>query len=372
MSRIFGIEVEIHCDKKEKIVMGFKEIIFSVSAALLLLGCEGYGDECGMEVSRNAFLPVAVDWSESGLDPELSSHSEAGSVHRLSLRFYPEGGGEVIVRFLEENLYYDKIEVPVGRYSVVAINEGVNDTYWRGSVRFLGAEDYDLFAAELEVTDGVEAAEPKALASWALGAFEVTQNMAAFSWGGRVENDMQQLSELSEYEKRQMVALLDVYMVALTRRLRVEVTAENLGSAKSLSASLSGLSKRISIVTREREDDPITHTFALPNFEYEEPVTRSESDYSRDGVAWGECRTFGHAEESQVRSESGYSMDLDVAMLDGTKHEEDTSDIDVGDQITSTESGEDYLVEHSLSLPEVETGDIGVDGWESGEDIYLN
>lgn len=352
------------------------EIIFSVLLLLVLLSCEGYGDECGVALPRRAVLPVAVDWSGSGLDPELSSRGESGSVHRLSLRFYPEGGGDVIVRFLEANLYYDEIEVPVGRYSVVAINEGVNDSYWSGSVKFTDSDDFDLFSAELEVEDGVEANEPKALASWSLGEFEVTQNMASYSWGLHQVEDAQDSSALTEYEQSQMVALLDVIMLGLTRTLRVEVTAENLGSAKSLMASVTGLTKRVGIVSRVTESDSITHTFGLSNFEFSELrssfSSRSENSYDDDGVAWGECLTFGHPLDSSVRSDSDYSMDLEVLMLDGTTHEEDTSDIDVGDAITSTASGEDYLVEHSLSLPEVESGDIDVDGWEEADDLYLN
>ncbi len=337
----------------------FKFISIFLSV-MLLARCEC--PDCGCSETQypeSAVIPVAVDWSISGLDPEESSKA-TNSVHRLSLRFYPSDGGEVIVRFMESDLYNDTVEIPVGLYSVIAINEAVTDSYWSGSVNFTDSEDYDSFAAELVVSDGVEVAEPKPIASWSLDSFEITEEMAAYTRG------VTQYSDLSEYEQQQLEALLVVVMKALTRSVRVEVTTENLGSAQSMSASVTGLSKRIGIVSGDIETGSITHSFDLDSFDYSD-TTRADTDYEADGVASGESLCFGHSDDS----EDGYTLDLDVLLSDGTKHDEDVSGIDVEGQITPTDASSDYLVEHSLTLRVVEES-VSVKDWGSGEEVSLN
>ncbi len=338
-------------------VMSLTKYIISLYM-VLVFGCDRNIIPGSVIAPQSAVIPVAVDWSLSGLVV-----SRGVDVHRLSLRFYPEGGGDVFERYLEEDIYNGEVEVPQGRYQVIALNESIADkSYWSGVLRFTDADDYTLFAAEL-VSEDDEAVEPYALAAWSLGMFEVTDNMAILT-RGVASGDV----ELTEYEHAQMEALTKVVMLPRTRTMNVSVETENLGSVQGVTASVHGLSRSVNIVTGESEVDPLRHTFTLDTYTYNESSSRAVSA-DTDGVVSGERECLGHSDDY----DGAYTMDLEVYLADGSLHDGDgVSGVDVGDDILSTESQSDYFITHQLSVPEVTGGDISVDGWVEGDDIELN
>ncbi len=334
-----------------------KIYIYSTIAALRIscdLECPSTSDAT---LRESAVIPVEVDWSISGLNV-TETKSDEDDVHRISLRLFPTDGSEPFERYMESNLYEGSIEVPVGSYSVVVLNEAISDPYWSGAMIFTDVDQYDLFSAELHTDDGSTAAETYALVAWSLGTFEVTQSMADYTRG--VSG-----ATLTEDEEQYMVSLTNVIMEPLTRTLNVNVTTENLASSQSVTATISGLSQRVNIVTGASEVSPIAHTFDLDNYSYDE-ATRS--DTSTSGVVSGSRLCFAHADDH----EDGYTLDLEIYLSDGTQHidEEQLSAIDVEGQITSSDS--DYLIEHSISLPEIDGGSIELEDWADGGTIELN
>ncbi|MFR9557092.1 MAG: hypothetical protein SNJ35_05910 [Rikenellaceae bacterium] len=69
----------------------------------VMIACERNSIPCSTLSPQSALIPVAVDWSESGLYVAESRNDE-DEVHRLSLRFFPDDGGEPFERYLESNL----------------------------------------------------------------------------------------------------------------------------------------------------------------------------------------------------------------------------------------------------------------------------
>lgn len=341
----------------------FEEIILLI-IIFVMIACERNSIPCSTLSPQSALIPVAVDWSESGLYVAESRNDE-DEVHRLSLRFFPDDGGEPFERYLESNLNSANIEVPVGSYSVVAINESISDNYWSSSMTFTDVDSFELFSAELLTDSDSNSAEALALVAWSLEAFEVTSDMATYSRGVSGVGDVAVIEQLTEYEQQQMEALLEVVMKPRTRKLTVSVSATNLGSSQKITASVSGLSMRVNIVTGDTEDNPVVHTFELDSFDY---TTRADSDDS--GVASGDRVCFAHSDDY----EDDYTLDLEVNMNDGTTYEDDEqlTSVDVSDQVTSTSDDDDYLIEHEIELPQIESGSVTLDDWVDGGIVELN
>ncbi len=332
--------------------------------AICAVACDRITTPCSSLAPQSALIPVAIDWSESGLYVE-ESRSDNDEVHRVSLRLFPIDGSEPFERYMERDLNYDEIEIPVGSYAIVFINEAINDNYWSNSLRFTDVDSFEDFSAELIEDDSSNSAEALELAAWSISLFEVTTDMALFSRGVLGVGDVALIEQLSEYEQQQMSALLNVVMQPRTKTLTVNVSATNLGSSQKITASVAGLSKRINIVTGEAEDQPTSHTFELDSYNY---TTRASSDDS--GVASGSRLCFSHSDDTT----DGYTLDLEVELNDGTYYDDDEqlSSVDIADQVTSTDDSDDYTIEHEITLPQIESGSIGLDDWTDGGTVELN
>ncbi len=349
--------------------MIFKSIYFALPFSLLFIGCSAAVTEpCSTLAPQSAMIAVAVDWSGSGLVD--ASMAQQLDVHRLSLRFYPSDGSDPFERYLEVDLYSGSISVPIGSYSVVALNESISDTHWSGVFAFSNVDSYSDLSAELVTSDDGESGAAKQLASWSIDNFEVTANMTLSTYEVYGIGDKLVEVTLSKYEQEQLDALLGIVMLPLTRNLNVSVTVENLGSAQQVTASVSGLARSINIVTGSVAVDPTTHSFELDSYLYD---AESRSEYvasaDDDGVVSASRVCLGHSDSLS----SDYELNLSVNLIDGSTHYDDDmlTGVDISSTITQTASDSDYNVEHEISLPIVEGESVSVEEWESGGDIEL-
>lgn len=326
------------------------KILHIFISTLVFCSCESNTVPCEWDIYEGALIPVMVDWSGS----QLWLDDGSLDVHRLSLRFFASDGS-LFERYLEGELSQGSIYVPVGVYQVLAINESIADSYYSGFVTFTDIKDFNAISAELlsDASSGV-ATEPKRLAVWSLSHFEVTPNMTS-------------TLELTDYETEQMDALTNVVMEPRTRRLRVELQSENLGSVLSISGNVSGLPMRVNLVTGESEGESVVHAVSLTDFNYDQTKTRAEAD--ADGVASGEQACFTHDDDST----DGYSVDFKVYLNDGSEHVDDDelSGVDVSSQVTDSTDELGYTLTHSYTFPVVEQNVVNVDDWIDGGSIVL-
>ncbi len=343
-------------------------------------GCERNSVSCSSRGASSALMSVAVDWSDSGIDMDddvtRGTTSYDVGVHRVSIRFFlldNDGSSSgVFERYIETSVYEGEIQIPVGRYAVVAMNESVSDSYWSGSLEFENTSDYATFAAVLSTDSSSNGAAAKPLAAWSLGEFEVTSNMAAYTRG--VVTSMNG-TQLSDYELEQMEVLKGIKMVSRTRTMNVAVSAANLGSVQKVTATVSGLSTRVYMVSGDTHEDSVSHTFELDSWSYDDSVTSRASDVSPSvsGVVSGSRICLGHSDVNGEHDD--YSLSLEVYQNDGKRFEDDEqlSGVAVGSQVVGVDDGvSDYDISHSVEFAYVSDELVDVDGWESGGDIELN
>lgn len=312
----------------------------------VLTGCERRPLDCK---PPTALVPVKVDWGKSGLS--VSQSSGSGDVHRLSLRFFPKNGSAAFDRYLEGNVAEGSVEVPLGKYSVVAYNEAISDPYWTSSVFFTDADDYSKFAANIMPTDisaysfydpvpgEVLVAEPLRLASWSLDDLEITKDM--------VQNECGPNGNVT-------TALTGITMRPLTHNVNVQAQVQNLSSVQFMQGALRGLPDKVYMATGVTAQSAATHIFTFSNRQWNTGSTT-------DGMTEKNFLSFG-----RMPAASQYMLHIDVLFVTGEVYNPSTPLLyDVSSQVNST-SGSDISVKVSVALP-YKQGGIDVGGWDDEE-----
>ncbi len=332
---------------------------------LSTLGCtrRPLVDACPAESGESATIGVTVDWSESGIESS-ESRSDDDYIHRVSFRFFPLDGSTPFDRYLEDNITEGEIYVPIGEYSLVVFNESIYDSYWQGAIEFENSDNYSLFAAYLsdessttnpfyETSDSERiSASALKLASWSIDRFVVSSEMALATKSGLSDEDIEMLEALNPVTPR-----------PLTCTTTISVDVENLSSAATVYASLSGLSHKVFMASGDTHSTSVTHITQL--------TLRSWNDSSEQhGTISEERLTFSTPSEEQT-----HLLTLDIVLVDGSLHSPDEELIfDVSDQIlgatTTRYADSDLAASASISLPEV-SGDIEVSEWGDSTEITI-
>ncbi|MDR2935761.1 MAG: DUF5119 domain-containing protein [Rikenellaceae bacterium] len=369
----------------KRLAATFRAFVSLAACAALLGSCERRPLEED-DIMTTALIPVRVDWSRSNIPVTEADLTGGSHVHRVSLRFYPEDGSPVFERHLEGNIFEGQVELPVGRYRVIAMNESVDDvSYWEDAITFSDADDYDRFVATINPLPAAERAErfpfyrpaagenvvvePLRLASWSLDDFEVTEEMVAVSRGYR--------AAASDSTEEMLGALTRVAMRNLTYNVNVTAHVKNLVSAQAMHTAVSGLAGKVYLASARTERHPSTHLFLLNG--------RTWDTNNTDGTTRKSFLSFGRL--PQDAAAESYRIALDVLLVTGELYTASGPMLfDVTKQVRAS-SGTDinlYIPEESespdkpgfsdkpgsIDLPYVEGG-INVGDWDD-EEIELN
>ncbi len=325
-------------------------ILAAAAAMQLLTTCERRPLEDDFGIM--ALIPVKIDWSKSNIP--VTDASGNGYVHRVSLRFFPKDGSPAFDRYLEMNVIEDKIEVPIGEYSVVAFNESVYDVYWEDAIRFSDVDSYADFAATIVLDDAANypfyhplpgeelIVEPFRLASWSLDDFAVTRETVT-----RTRSATRTASRADDPEN----ALTRIVMRALTHNVNVSAHVENLSSAQLLQGAMRGFARTVYMASGETAHTPATYIFKL-NSRVWDAGSQAHGTVSRSFLSFG-----------RLPQNEQYWVDVDAVFIDGSVHDEQLL-WNVTDQVTAHPKGAiDKYIDLALQLPLITEG-IFVGDWD--------
>ena len=317
-----------------------------------------------------ALIPVKIDWSKSGFN--FTTKDGGNMVHRVSLRFYPKDSNRPVFDvYLEGDVTEGKINIPVGRYSVIVFNESVDDRgYWEGRINFTDANSYHDFAANAvpynsnardqlfpfykpQVGEKL-INEPLHLASWSIEHFEVTEKMVLVSY------DEKPKSYISEEDYEMFTSLTRIVMRPLTRPVNVTARVENLISSHISYLAMNGFAGKVYMASGETTQSPTTYLFTLGQKKYEAN--------NKNGTASATFYSFGRTPASGTIKES-YTIGADILLRTGELYQPTPPlRFDVtGQVIPNYDSKVEIDIEISYALPFVEGG-IEVEDWE--DDVY--
>jgi hypothetical protein len=325
-----------------------------LSFLLLATSCirERWDEEACLR-TRSVTLAVKVDWSASGINS--ANLPTTDEVNRVSIRFFPKDGSPPFDCYLDTDVTEGTIDVPPGRYGVIAFNESIYDNaWWDGRLRFSDAESYSDFAAHVMPYDDALRShqfpyylpgegerivvEPLPLASWSLDELNVTSRMALRG----VPTD----------------ALTHIRMRPLTHPVDVEADVENLASARSIHGALRGLASTVRLASGQTADRS-THLFSLNGRRYDPG--------GENGITHASFLSLGRTSPPE-----SYLLAVNALLTDGRLTPDSGSpSFDVTGQVTGSKEDSDIPIRIELALPHL-SGGISVDEWEPDREHTLN
>ncbi len=323
------------------------------------------------QITPFARIKVKIDWSKSGINPALGVGQDY--VHHVSFRFFPQDGGEPFEEYLETNVYEGEILVPMGKYTVMAMNESVqyDEKYWEDYLTFHEIDSYeDIYVRSLSYlkstgrTKYSEAYTPPVdefyvgspnerfakechkLAIWTCDNLEVTPQMVEES-----NSQTKAGKEIPPYIIKMSQVHTDV---------KVKFKFKNIKSVYLVNVAATGFAKMKQLhAGKIRGEDPSTCFFRLQNRDLNPDNIHGTLDYT--------FRTLG-----RTAKDAKYTIELDVIFIDGTRHKPDVPLVfDISDEINNNEDA--YIeidIDDEIDLPVV-TGDLEVEEWEDNENITL-
>ncbi len=339
-----------------------------------------YERDTPYEVAR---IPVKINWAHSGFEVDSKGFSKQSSttIHRVSLRFFPKNGDPCFERYIGDghSLIDGMIDVPIGEYSVIVMNESISDTYWEGtqsggaqSLFFENTDNYLNFAAYVKTQSSSPAGyywdesydnnlfinSPLRLATWSLDDFEVTEEMVNYTQSKSDPEDV--LSSLSKSEADMYLALTRDYegdedgidMRKLTYDIEIKLQVKNLTSVAEVKGGMLGFTNKVNMRTaiayREPDNKTMIQYFTFngrqnwynPQGQYMgdgwQPVSGENTYEDYTGQTSVKFLSLGRdipLEENSGHARSGlYFLDLDFLYISGelmdTKNREFLVDLD--------------------------------------------
>ncbi len=319
----------------------------------LLCGCSRRplsDQECPYSDAESVAIEVSVDWSLTQFDIYGDDF-----VHRVSFRFFPTDGSAAFDRYIENDVESGTIEIPAGSYSVVVFNESINDIYWVDAISFADVDSFDLFSASIvdqdeSLYDFYSPGDQEALsveclhlASCSLTDFVITDEMCTTP------------QSLWSDEQLAMIGRLNpIYPQRLTCPTTIEVDIENLSSAYTVHASLTGLAQKVFMASGQTDTLTTTHVGELTQRTWHDESEQLHGVISESRLTFTSPATVSH------------TLTLGVMLINGSRHSPDDGMIyDVTDQILEAATryaDNDLGASVSLSLPSV-SGDVEVNEW---------
>jgi hypothetical protein len=317
-------------------------------ATVLLTGCKYRPLED--ELHSTALIPVGIDWSESGVDES--------TMHRASVLLFPDDGGETLEYYLENDLTYTEIEVPIGTYSVLIFNETMDDSDW-SSLKFTGTDHYETIAVEgiEETSRGFYTRSdelpliknPEPIAAWGMEGLTVTLDMIT-----RTRSATRTRAALEDVA----ADLLGVKPQPRFEKITITARATNLASSMQVTGLLHGMASGVYLASGLRMTVSSSHALLLNGRVYDE-------ENPKDGTTTTTIDIFGKLPIASAR----YYLDLDFLLNDGTLHPRESFDVtdmiipeqetvvptervDVGESATAPD--------HEIVLPSMDVGSGGI------------
>ncbi len=312
------------------------------------------------ELYITARIPVKIDWSNSGINPATQSATD--DVHRVSIRFFPKDGSVPFDRYLNVNVFEGEIEVPLGSYSVVVFNEGIEDRgYWGDHIYFTDVNNYSQFAANLVEdksrydyypphTQEMLAVEPLKLASWSADDYEITPETIT-------------RTRTKAKPGQQPDDTLRVSMRSLFYQSTVVARVTNLNSAldNGIHGALQGFANKVYMASGLTEQSPSTFLFRFNNRKWDDASkTNGTTEFS--------FLTFG-----LLPAPAQYGLFVDILTADGKRYVPvDPLQFDITNQIdVQINISIGINIEVKIELPVVKGG-IKIDDWDNDEIIIIN
>ncbi len=338
-----------------------------------------------------ASIPITTDWSQSLVDVDEMSN--------ITIMIFPESGGEPTT-IISNNHTFNVVQLPIGVYSVLIHNEMGSDL---DGVAFSNTDSFD----DISVSITQKSEQPtfhtvaddehltthhEHIAAWHLSELVVNKDMVEYTLTdefkqyltiARTRSAAENRLSLSSSDNTQLTRSLDSLSSTtpspVTTIMNITVGVDNLNSAASIEAILSGTTSGSTLISRSTTattDDTNIYDFFFTNWVYDETTDDETSvdddddddDTLTDGKIYYTLNTFVLEDDS----DESYQLKFSVLLQTG---EMETYYRDITEQIEPDDDHEvdiDLTIgDDRLTLPESESAGFNVNGWGDAVHVTL-
>ncbi len=335
---------------------------------MLLCFCSCQRRDLNDDVIKDVKIKVSIDWSKAGLDPDNDPDK---NLYSVSLWFYPKDGSEPFLKGLSDPRG-GEIAVPVGSYSVIVMNNRIED-YTK--MKFENQKNFEQFRVvgipsksllRASKSDGY-IQEPEVLAVKVIEDFEITKEMLHYVISKQKNVSKSELEREYDIEsiEKGFEQLQNIQPQRLFNTLNIKVKIKNLKSAKSSLGTFSGMSSGVYIATGKTLTESVKQEFVLNNRTYDEGSTIN-------GTIEAKVLTFG-----RIGTDGKYKLEVVIKTVDDTIHNPFVFDVskEINKAIPTGVESNIFLIigeENPIILPDINVpGDIELEDWSDIIDIPI-
>ncbi len=336
-----------------------KKILVLMSAAVLVGGCKYQPILERPREYVEAQIPVKVNWDTSGFDVTDTGKSKQSTeieILKTTFRFFPKDGSSPFERYIGDghSITEGYIEVPKGEYSVIVMNDQINDARWEGTesggvqtLAFENVDSYDDFAAFVHISDQVSSGYywpenlyryislPMRISTYSIDNFVVTDSMVNYrpdlGKGSLSEQEMEYYLSLSRQFPSDTNGL---DMRKLCYDVDVELRIQNLSSVAldGLKGGVIGFANKVNMRSGLGFIEPALGAHTLQYFTFSQrgkwvdpqgrelpdgwqPAAGDNTYRDYSGSAYANYLTLGR---NLVSGYEQYGVQLDFMYIDGT------------------------------------------------------
>ncbi len=325
-----------------------------------------------------AYIPISTDWSNSLVETEEMSN--------ISIHIFPDDGSEPTV-IVSSNHTFNVVQLPIGVYSILIFNEMISDldgvdfqeetTYDNINVNITQKSTQPLYHSVAD--DEHLTTHHDHIAAWHLDELIVDQDMVEYTLTDEfkqyitiaktrstAENRLTLSAAVNSQITRSLDSLSSTAPTPVTTIMSITVGVENLNSAASIEAILSGTTSGSTLVSRSDTnstgDATTIYDFTFSDWVYD------NTDDPTDGEIYYTLNTFIKEEDS----DESYQLKLSFLLHTG---EMKIFYRDITDQIVVDNDHEVDIEltigDDAISLPESESPGFTVNGWGDAVHVTL-
>ncbi len=272
-----------------------KKIILLFGLIFALSSCYRRGiDE---EFVDTATIPVAIDWTSTGLDAATDDEN----LYRSSVYLFANEGapfdGATYREYPLNSATGGTIEVPIGEYSVIVFNNSTKEfnsnVSFRNYTSFDDFEYYCVASNTKTLDDFVQT--PDIIGAWSTSNMVVTSDMVITSHN--LESYYISAANRAIAEE-QLGQLSSVEPELLTYEISFRIYSSMIKSAKAITCDLIGMPYAVKLGSCEAVDEPGVFEFDL------ESRTFDDDNIKTSGYISGSAQTFGLLPETEPEDET--------------------------------------------------------------------
>lgn len=293
-----------------------------VLACLLMTLCQSCRrDHLYYATTGGNIVQLNIDWSKTAFSPESNDFDTDNQLNGVTVFAFDSDTHRFVTELPPDaNWQTPQLRLPAGTYDLIVINDSREEL---PAIHFDTTQPFDDFSAYVESDTIYNTKYPNYLATSAVRGVSFVSGEKDYYY------DMP-----DGYNRDYVSAEIATIQHAVTKKINIKVYVKGMNYCRGMRASyLSGLSRSVSLATRQSGREQAVYAFNLVNRKYRD-ATRTEAELTQT------FDSFGFSEDN-LNAGTRFKLELNFVLIDNTVHQV-TTDV--------TPQFEEWLEKHRVDI----------------------